>query len=368
MASASSLAANAKVSGDEPPPLICAPCYICLEDGPDEKGQPLIRACSCRGESSAGYHLSCIVNYAKAKTKEAVEDYEAGGEDWDYVDEHWLKCVNCKQEYEDFLCVELAKEMVAYVSSLVSDPETHHLQYEARKYMLAHLSGIPEHAKKAQQEIQLLLSLWEERKSDFCRRWKRREDVDETDQTICHMDQKDELLMLIATTQLCQDQKEEALETWEKLLVTRKTLKSLIAMKDDDCNYIDSKIDEITIKIQDLKGLMGLQERNGDYGDYLRNQMAESLRKKNFFEVNNYKRYLAEDLLSQEPPEYEEAIGLLDEASDGLERILGPSHRNVAEVKQTLAEAKEKYKKHLASNDTSNGRHAGGKRRRDDEN
>ena len=114
MTSVSSPAASAKV-GDEAPPLVCAPCYICLEDGPDEAGQPLIRACSCRGESSAGYHLSCIISYAEAKTKEAVEKYETGDDDWGLVSEHWLECANCKQEYEDSLGIKLAKEMVAYV-------------------------------------------------------------------------------------------------------------------------------------------------------------------------------------------------------------------------------------------------------------
>ena len=191
-------------------PLICAPCYICLEDGPDEADQPLIRACSCRGESSAGYHLSCIISYAKAKTKEAVEKYEAGDDDWALFSEHWLECANCKQEYEDSLGIKLAKEMVAYVESLVSDPVTHYLHHEARKDMLTRLSDIAEQARTVQQEITLLLSLWEVRKSDIVRRWEGRENVDERDKTIIHMKEQDSLLSTLATTQLSQGKKKES--------------------------------------------------------------------------------------------------------------------------------------------------------------
>ena len=28
------------------PELVCAPCWICLEDGPDENGEPLVRDCA----------------------------------------------------------------------------------------------------------------------------------------------------------------------------------------------------------------------------------------------------------------------------------------------------------------------------------
>ena len=41
-------------------------CWICLEEGADEKGQPLRRDCSCRGDS--GYmHVSCVARYALNK-------------------------------------------------------------------------------------------------------------------------------------------------------------------------------------------------------------------------------------------------------------------------------------------------------------
>jgi hypothetical protein len=46
-----------------------ASCYICLDEGCDDEGKPLVRDCSCRG--STGFaHLSCIVEYAKQKSQQ----------------------------------------------------------------------------------------------------------------------------------------------------------------------------------------------------------------------------------------------------------------------------------------------------------
>ena len=44
-------------------------CWLCLEDGRDESGQPLRRDCSCRG-GSGWAHLPCIVEYAKQKNEQ----------------------------------------------------------------------------------------------------------------------------------------------------------------------------------------------------------------------------------------------------------------------------------------------------------
>ncbi len=46
-----------------------ATCYICLDGGPDEKGKPLARDCSCRGDSNGFFHMSCFIEYAKEKSK-----------------------------------------------------------------------------------------------------------------------------------------------------------------------------------------------------------------------------------------------------------------------------------------------------------
>ena len=72
MASESEQEPVPQAAAENEPPLVCAPCWICLEDGPDEAGEPLVRDCACRGETSAGYHLSCIINYATAKTDQVL--------------------------------------------------------------------------------------------------------------------------------------------------------------------------------------------------------------------------------------------------------------------------------------------------------
>ena len=225
--------------------LVCAPCYICLEDGPDEEGKPLIRNCSCRGESSAGYHLSCIVKYAKAKTRAAVEEYEAGGDGGDCFQDHWIACANCRQGYEDSLCMELAKKMVTYVASLVSEPDTHKLHYEARSIMLTCLSKNDEEAKTVQEEITSLLRLWEERKGDFARRW----NVDERELNVYHMEEKAWLLTTLGLAELAQGKKEQGFQTLELSLMTKKNVKSLIGNKknheesDEDTDEDDDDID-----------------------------------------------------------------------------------------------------------------------------
>lgn len=44
-----------------------ASCWICLDEGEDEHGRPLMRNCACRGESGWA-HVSCLSGYAKTRT------------------------------------------------------------------------------------------------------------------------------------------------------------------------------------------------------------------------------------------------------------------------------------------------------------
>jgi hypothetical protein len=50
-----------------------AMCFICLGDGDDDEGGPLVRDCSCRGDNAGFAHLSCIIQYAEQKSKQAKE-------------------------------------------------------------------------------------------------------------------------------------------------------------------------------------------------------------------------------------------------------------------------------------------------------
>ena len=109
------LKAPSKKQPDETPPLVCAAsnedasCYLCFGEGPDESGQPLRRDCSCRGESTGFAHLSCIVGYAKHKTEQWVSEEDPGYN----LAEEWRNCPNCKQDYQNKLALDLAKEFVS---------------------------------------------------------------------------------------------------------------------------------------------------------------------------------------------------------------------------------------------------------------
>ena len=69
-------------------------CWICLEEGPDDTGAPLVRDCSCRG--SAGFaHLSCLVKYAETQSRNAFERaFESGAIDYVAMVEGFKKCPN----------------------------------------------------------------------------------------------------------------------------------------------------------------------------------------------------------------------------------------------------------------------------------
>lgn len=69
-------------------------CWICLEEGPDDTGAPLVLDCSCRG--SAGFaHLSCLVKYAETQSRNAFERaFESGAIDFDAMTEAFKQCPN----------------------------------------------------------------------------------------------------------------------------------------------------------------------------------------------------------------------------------------------------------------------------------
>jgi len=97
----------------KPPPD--ASCWICLEDGPDEGGQPIRRGCSCRND--AGFaHISCIVTYSK---KRYAKILNGRGMDGYTCREPWTQCVNCKQDYTRYVAVDMAAE---YVRNSEGDP------------------------------------------------------------------------------------------------------------------------------------------------------------------------------------------------------------------------------------------------------
>ena len=74
-------------------------CWICLEEGPDESGNDIVRNCACRGDSAGFAHLSCLIQYAEKKCNEEYALLASRG--GRVVDEKfkdcWRNCPICKQ-------------------------------------------------------------------------------------------------------------------------------------------------------------------------------------------------------------------------------------------------------------------------------
>ena len=107
-----------------------APCWICLEEDTDEGGGRLVRACACRGDA-AGYHASCIVQYAAQKSKELLQKAEGGAEiPITSFSSPWEHCPSCRQPYTDKdLCRRLAE---AFVESTEDFPDSHYVRFMSR--------------------------------------------------------------------------------------------------------------------------------------------------------------------------------------------------------------------------------------------
>jgi hypothetical protein len=94
-----------------------AACYFCLGEEADEEGKPLVRNCSCRGDSAGFAHLSCLTKYAEQKSKQAPDD-----RDYDAFIEPWKKCTNCKQKFQGQLAIDLTSACVSYAEVTYGHP------------------------------------------------------------------------------------------------------------------------------------------------------------------------------------------------------------------------------------------------------
>mmetsp|Transcript_20320 Transcript_20320/g.43865 ORF Transcript_20320/g.43865 Transcript_20320/m.43865 type:complete len:336 (-) Transcript_20320:1183-2190(-) len=117
-----------------PPPTAPsgATCWICLEEGPDSSGGPLMRNCACRGDSAGYAHVSCIVKYAQVEMKKAINS------DGTYIpyskaNTTWKECPNCKQHYQGQMAVTLSNHYVAHTQTQ-DLPEDHKLRLDALFY------------------------------------------------------------------------------------------------------------------------------------------------------------------------------------------------------------------------------------------
>ena len=86
-----------------------AMCYLCHETEADDDGQPLLRDCACRGTDAGFVHLSCLTEYAAAKSK------GWDGRVMNELVQPWETCPGCHQYYQNELAVDIASEFVSFV-------------------------------------------------------------------------------------------------------------------------------------------------------------------------------------------------------------------------------------------------------------
>ena len=95
-----------------------AACYFCLGEEEDEEGKPLVRNCSCRGDSAGFAHLSCLTKYAEQKCKQAVEgDMSAFSNPWRY-------CNNCKQPFQGQLSIDMTSAFISFAEATYGHPDS----------------------------------------------------------------------------------------------------------------------------------------------------------------------------------------------------------------------------------------------------
>mmetsp|Transcript_17482 Transcript_17482/g.37791 ORF Transcript_17482/g.37791 Transcript_17482/m.37791 type:complete len:483 (-) Transcript_17482:156-1604(-) len=93
-------------------------CWICLQEGLNDAGQPLRRDCSCRGDSLGYAHLACLVEYADKKTYHYISEIsprQNGYIDFGVLRSGYEKCPCCYNAYENDLSVDMASAFVAFI-------------------------------------------------------------------------------------------------------------------------------------------------------------------------------------------------------------------------------------------------------------
>lgn len=336
------------VTAANKPALVCAPCWICLEDGPDESGEPLVRDCSCRGETSAGYHISCLINYAKSRTQKLMRrgstlSYDPAGHN--SVKSAWTLCPNCSGPYVGAVGNRMADAMMETTQHL---PDTHWVRFHAL-LSLVDLRLLQLTADKALSstnsqayplpfdEINVLLRVVEE----------------DTPALLFSMNGKQpperimvqwrnseiaSLLLKKGRLHAVIGEKEEALHCYETANA------KLIATALNGGN-VEKLSFEARTHLHNLKVKMGLTTPSDDVKQ-LREELAAQTKPHAQMLI---KANLSRALTKLDPPEYFEAIKLLGEVFAATKRLFGPEHILSLSATQQLANAKEEYRAYLKS-------------------
>jgi len=157
---------NDTAGGNQNSPPLCAAdnegvsCWICLEEGPDELEGPLVRDCSCRGESGFA-HLSCIIQYAEQKSRSCVEESDNGIKMNNFMGP-WERCPNCKQKYTNKIALDLANAFLTFTESNWPEsnwPENEGIRLRALNMKLRALAEGSDQMKELKEIANKMLSM-----------------------------------------------------------------------------------------------------------------------------------------------------------------------------------------------------------------
>jgi hypothetical protein len=127
---------------------------------------PLVRDCSCRGDSAGFAHLDCLIKYAEQKSK--------GASILGAFDEPWRACNNCTQLFQNQLSTDMASAFVSFAEATYGHPGNS--KWDRLKIMSAlqlkinalnGSKGITNGSDKLESTIDHLLSIIDRTKKDL---------------------------------------------------------------------------------------------------------------------------------------------------------------------------------------------------------
>ena len=337
------MASEAANDEAKPPALVCAPCWICLEDGPDDKGEPLVRDCACRGETSAGYHLSCIIDYAKVKTNEAIDLLENQQQVVEAVNEPWEYCPNCQQAYNmDIIAPQLVEVLLEHTKHL---PESHYVRFKARRLHLEILS-FQAHLSKEYQSVEIkakaLLQTLEENPSELAVSFLGGTSAGDQHIQAVVAGESVKPLVVLGTAKKSMVDVESAVVLFESAL-------EYLDVAESSGYWCDGskERDSIERRLRKIKREMGLISPSEEVAE-LRKSLNELIQNnEDEIPIAQAKQQLAFALVRTDPPQYFEAIKLLKECSVLASQVFGPEHEMSAMCKHFYDKARKEYMLYL---------------------
>jgi hypothetical protein len=104
--------------------------------------EPLQRDCACRGTDAGFVHLSCLTNFAAAKSVQALKTN-------DFINP-WIFCSSCHQYYQNEFRIDIATNFVSFVRRQY--PHNTQLQVESLYAKLAALNSMLEILQPVQKK------------------------------------------------------------------------------------------------------------------------------------------------------------------------------------------------------------------------